>query len=527
MLRHPECDCPSCDIQDPITLSCDWLAGPRGLIQSAHSVPDRCSSTISWTDELRAAPSLFRMGPHPCNGSDRAWLSRWLEVTAERLTELRAMRQEAEDRVRRVLDDDHMIWTKWQRNVAAEDSMGRVKAKPRRNHDSEKCRAKNLELEHIEEEVLGVTTGKRPKRSSTSHIPDLDPCMEQGKGRAQGSHDPQHSQVPALTQELLQKMILGDNAERDHVKPTRSKEIHDRFFQPSEPYFLHKIGSGSLPPRLRLGSSGVTSDLLFTRRFSGNCLSTHSSGFYENSDLDSISSSCSSLCSDSSCHTSISMMSPHRSSGMRPRSIDYTNERRKELQNGRAQPRRPISAGALEGFSLSPISTSRYDITQYNDRTTCDYTYSPTPPLCAIQQRRKAERYICKLALKYRCKPGVTNPLPDLGPPTPRTPVSFPYSESYNSCPPSPQSNSLSSSLGDVRKIPKGSWGRFFSRVMLKKDSRIAASELNLQHCIINPQNRLRSPSLAEGQLVRAKSFRDLLSVNPFKRSQRGLNKVW
>lgn len=222
------------------------------------------------------------------------------------------------------------------------------------------------------------------------------------------------------------------------------------------------------------------------------------------------------------------MMSPHRSSEMRPRSIDYTNERRKELQNGRAQSRRPISAGALEGFSLSSISSSRYDITQYNDRTTCDYTYSSTPPLCAIQQRRKAQRYICKLALKYRCKPGVTNPLPDLGPPTPRTPVSpSPYSERYNSCPPSPQINSLSSSLGDVRKTPKGSWGRFFSRVMLKKDSRIAASELNLQHCINNPQSSPRSPSQADGQLVRAKSFRDLLSVNPFKRSQRGLNKMW
>ncbi|CAI9539646.1 unnamed protein product, partial [Staurois parvus] len=133
------------------------------------------------------------------------------------------------------------------------------------------------------------------------------------------------------------------------------------------------------------------------------------------------------------------MMSPHQSSVMRPRSIDYTNERRKELQNGRAQPRRPISAGALEGISVFSISTSRCDITQYNDRTTCDNTYSSTPPLCAIQQHRKALRYICKLALKYRCKPGVSNPIPDLGPPTPRTPASVSlYSERYNSCPPSP-----------------------------------------------------------------------------------------
>ncbi|XP_018420391.1 PREDICTED: leucine zipper protein 4 [Nanorana parkeri] len=696
------------------------------------------------------------MSPHPCHGSDRAWLSRCLEVTTESLRELHDMRQEAEDRVRGVLGDQRRAresnWSKWPRNLAAEDSMSRGKA-AWRNQDS--ARAKNSELEHIEEEVSGLrqrnTMGKRRKRSSTSQLPDLDHSLEPGKGRAQGPNDPHRSRVPSspvhvLSQELQQKMILPEDAERDHVKVKGSREIqerdhgkatgsrniqerdhgkatgsrniqerdhgkvrgiqesdhgkvrrskeiqemdHERFrgyreiqerdhekvrgsretqerdhgkvrgsretqerdhgkvrgsretqerdhgkvrgsretqerdhekatgsryiqerdhgeatgsremeeredsvcrdrteswqspiwgngagpaqraqekdidqdslpvtegtevykpaldvwmpknipasgvegeknFQPTEPYLLRRIGSGSLAPRLRLGSSGVTSDLLFTRRFSGNCLSTHSSGFYENSDLDSISSSCSSLCSDSSCHTSFSMMSPHRNSVIRPRSIDYTNERRKELQSGRAQPRRPISAGALEGYSLSSISTSRYDITQHNDRTSCDYTYSSTPPLCAIQQRCKAERYICKLALKYRCKPGVSNPLPDLGPRTPRTPASASlYSECYNSCPPSPQINSLSSSLGDVRKTPKGSWGRFFSRVMLKKDSRIAASELNLQHCIYSPQKSLRSPSLADGQLVRAKSFRDLLSVNPFKKSQRGLNKVW
>ncbi|XP_040184925.1 uncharacterized protein LOC120917583 [Rana temporaria] len=492
MFWHPECDCPDCDMEDPITPSCDWL------YRAVSAEDDERPASISRTEERNTSS---RMTPHHPghHGSERAWLSRWLELSTQRLRELHVMRQEAEDRVRGVLEDEH--WTTWRRNT--EDSMGRTRTKPRRNQ--------NQELGHIQEEEIGGAIGR-------AFTPQ------------KGNGDPQHSQGPALTQELLHRMSLRGPPENwNHpMGPGHDSLTMGDGAQSTEPYMLRRIGSGSLAPRLRLGSSGVTSDLLFTRRFSGNCLSTHSSGFYENSDLDSISSSCSSLCSDSSCHTSFSMMSPHRSSEMRPRSIDYTNERRKELQNGRAQQRRPISAGALEGLSLSSISSSRYDITQYNDRTTCDHTYPSTPPLCAIQQRRKAQRYICKLALKYRCKPGVTNPLPDLGPPTPRTPVSAShYSERYNSCPPSPQINSLSSSLGDVRKTPKGSWGRFFSRVMLKKDSRIAASELNLQHCINNPQSSPRSPSHADGHLVRAKSFRDLLSVNPFKRSQRGLNKMW
>ncbi|XP_072277696.1 uncharacterized protein [Pyxicephalus adspersus] len=565
-------------------------------------------------------PSLLRMGPHPAHGSDRAWLSRWLEVSAETLRDLHAMRQEAEERVRRVLEDERtsqeVTWTKWQRNAPAENDVTRVLTKLRSSPD--------LELEHIEEEVLGVTERRNTsgKETASPHIPEL----QFSPGRGQRPRDPKYSrvascQVQELAQELQHKMIIGENtgkvkaagsiermdhgyrAERIHSRDhgcrvekmngmdygcrvekmdgmdyscrvekmdgmdhgcrvekmdrmdhgCRAERIRSRdhgcraescqntrwgsvegtylsaqekpHTEPTELPLLCRIGSGSLPPRLKLGSSGVSSEILFTRRFSGNCLSSHSSGFYESSDLDSILSSCSSLCSEFSCHTSTSMTSPHQNLITRPRSIDYTNERRKELQKGRVQTRRPISAGALESFSLS--SSSRYDINQY-DRTTCDYTYFSTPPLCAIQLHRKAERYICKLALKYRCKPGVNNPLPDLGPPAPRTPVpSYLYSECHNSCPPSPKMNSLSSSLEDIRKTPKGSWGRFFSRVRLKKDSRIAASELNLQHCINSPQKSLRSPSLADGQLVRTKSFRDLLSIKPFKRSQRGLNKIW
>ncbi|KAM9301741.1 uncharacterized protein PAF06_014957 [Gastrophryne carolinensis] len=367
-------------------------------------------------------------------------LSRRLEAAAEALRDLRAMRREAEERVREALGESkrshRVTGTKWQRNA-------------RKSQEPDRARDKNPE------------------------------------------------------------MLLG------HIQEDLSQAI--------EASSLRRIGSGSLAPRLRLGSSGVTSDLLFSRRFSGNCLSSHSSGFYDASDLDSTSSSCSSLCSDSSFPLSYSVMSPHRSSAMRPRSIDYTAERRKELQKGRAQPRRPISAGALEGVYLSSITHSHYDTSQCNDRSTCDYC---TPLLGDIQQRLKAERYICKLALKHHCKPGVSNPLPDLGPPTPKAlPLAFISSD--DSHPPSPRTPSLSSSMGDVRKTPRGSWGRFFSRVVLRKDSRIAASELNLQRCGRSPQHSLRSPSLAEGQLVRAKSFRDLLAVNPFKRSQKCLNKVW
>ncbi|CAJ0936668.1 unnamed protein product [Ranitomeya imitator] len=295
---------------------------------------------------------------------------------------------------------------------------------------------------------------------------------------------------------------------------------------PTEPPSLRRIGSGSMAPRLRLGSSGVTTDLLFSRRMSGNCMSAHSSGFYETSDLDSTSSSCSSLCSDISCHTSVSLMSPHRSSVMRPRSIDCSLERRKELQGGMAPAKRPMSAGALDGYFLR--SSSRFDLAQAYDVSPCEYPFSGTPPLCAIQQRRKTERYICKLALKFRCKPGGSNVRPDLGPPTPRhhaQPYHVPVS--HVSCPSSPQATSLSSSLVDVRKHSAGSWGRFLSRVMLKKDSRIAASELNLEQYGKRSQDPLQSQSMAEGPLLRAKSFRDLLSVNPFKKSQRGLNKVW
>ncbi|KAM4617881.1 uncharacterized protein O3C94_021759 [Discoglossus pictus] len=289
---------------------------------------------------------------------------------------------------------------------------------------------------------------------------------------------------------------------------------------------LYRIGSGSWVPRLRLGSSGVTSDLLFTRRMSGNCLSTPSSGFYEASDLDS-ASSCSSLCSEASSSTPFSMISP-RTSTLRPKSTDCTAERRKELQSGRVTTQRPMSAGALDSFFLLSLYNSKPDnATQKDDIT---HLHAP-PPLSVIHQRRRTERYICKLALKYRCRPGVSTLLPDLGPPIRRSIASLPLQpESPLRAPQSPRCSSLSSSVCDVRRINRGyggSWGRFLSRVMLRRDPRTAASEMHLEQCGRGPHDALQIPPSPEGQLVRAKSFKDLLSVNPFKRSQRGLNKSW
>ncbi|XP_056383543.1 uncharacterized protein LOC130277174 [Hyla sarda] len=515
----------------------------------------------------------MRPQPPAHSRSDRAWVTRCLEQTTASLKELHVMRLEAEERVRGVLRSTEKGGRgRWRRRCTQESV-------EKRNQDLDRTlptMSRSLDYEDIQEEVIG-----RLRRSSLGNLLEMSPPEDldssppsrllrhdlvegaQAKGHTrklgqwsveslrpaktileeQSIDQPQPPrrwnqepadgvtsshpwQCPSSTWTRAQDLKKTVQNMEETMEQSEDPEPLLSVF-PAEFTSLRRMGSGSLAPRLRLGSSGVTSDILFTRRMSGNCMSAHSSGFYETSDLDSTSSSCSSLCSDISCHTSVSVMSPCRNSVVRPRSIDCTMERRKELQSGTAQTKRPMSAGALDGF-LQSASSSRYDLAQSYDVAPCDHPFSGPPPLSAIQQRRKAERYICKLALKYRCKPGGSTVLPDLGPPTPRRPAhSFLSSGSPLSCPPSPQITSLSSSMVDVRKHSTGSWGRFLSRVVLKKDSRIAASELNLEQCWKNSGDAARSPSLAEGQFVRAKSFRDLLSVNPFKRSQRGLNKVW
>ncbi|XP_077143666.1 uncharacterized protein LOC143806726 [Ranitomeya variabilis] len=477
---------------------------------------------------------------------DRAWVNRLLEVTTASLQELHVMRQQVEEKVRGVLE---------RQESSEEGEQPKRQSGKRKNLDLDQTRCRSLELENIQEEVL-----VRLRRCKLENFQEMSPpedlkqngpessgfkqdLVESSPAKvhtrkvAQWRMDPQASrrQVQELSDIVISNQpcpyqpstwTRTDGQEPDQSEHHMEQSDDREPPLPTEPPSLRRIGSGSMAPRLRLGSSGVTTDLLFSRRMSGNCMSAHSSGFYETSDLDSTSSSCSSLCSDISCHTSVSLMSPHRSSVMRPRSIDCSLERRKELHGGMAPAKRPMSAGALDGYFLR--SSSRFDLAQAYDVSPCDYPFSGTPPLCAIQQRRKTERYICKLALKFRCKPGGSNVRPDLGPPTPRRHAQ-PYhvSVSHVSCPSSPQATSLSSSLVDVRKHSAGSWGRFLSRVMLKKDSRIAASELNLEQYGKRSQDPLRSQSMAEGPLLRAKSFRDLLSVNPFKKSQRGLNKVW
>ncbi|XP_040264850.1 uncharacterized protein LOC120980047 [Bufo bufo] len=517
----------------------------------------------------------------PHTRSDRAWVSRWLEVTTASLKELHLMRQEAEEKVRGVLEEKERSEKRdrdgWQ-GMGAEESMAYARWK---NLEMDQTKPRSLELAHIQEEAL-----VRLRKCKLENFQEMTPpqdieldyssessCFKQAimadlveglqakvhtrkwsvesprpaktileQPQENSIHLPQslgrQNQAPADTSNqrwLSQSSIWTrtDGQELDKTghnvdKTVEQSEEREPLFSvfATEPASLRRIGSGSLAPRLRLGSSGVTSDLLFTRRMSAHSSGTCTSGFYETSDLDSTSSSCSSLCSDISCHTSVSLMSPHRSSGMRPRSIDCSLERRKELQSGMSQTKRPMSAGALDGYSLRS-SNSQFDLVQTYDVPPCDYPYSGTPPLCAIQQRQKAERYICKLALKYRCKPGTFTVRPDFGPQTPRRPAQVFLPSSSHVCLPSPQISSLSSSLVDVRKHSTGSWGRFLSRVMLKKESRIAASEMNLEQCGKSSRDTLRSPSLAEGQFTRAKSFRDLLSVKPFKRSQRGLNKAW
>ncbi|KAG8437993.1 hypothetical protein GDO86_008615 [Hymenochirus boettgeri] len=285
---------------------------------------------------------------------------------------------------------------------------------------------------------------------------------------------------------------------------------------------LHRIGSGSWGPRLRLGSSGVTSDLLFSRRLSGNSLSTPSSGFCEASDLDSASSSCSSLFSEVSSTIPLTMMSPHRGSSLRPRSTDCT----REVQSLNVNAKRPMSAGALDSsyFTSLTLYHSRFDISQ-KENVTPTQNVSMSPSLGVIQQKRRAERYIYKLALKYRCRPGASPLPPDLGPPIHRSLASLSIAPvCLSSAPRSTQCNSLSCSVVDVKRTPKnhGSWGRFLSRVMLRRDPRSATSELNLEQC-----GRGNGPPIVDSNFQRAKSVRDLLSVSSFKRSQKGLNKLF
>ncbi|CAH2325102.1 Hypothetical predicted protein [Pelobates cultripes] len=282
---------------------------------------------------------------------------------------------------------------------------------------------------------------------------------------------------------------------------------------------LPRTGAGSLPPRFRLGSSGVTSDLLFTRRMTGSCISAPSSGFFESSDLDSISSSCSSLCSEASSCAQFSLKSNCSTSAARPWSTDFTAERRKELRSVRGSARRPMSAGALDTFLLpSPCHSKKDNITYMEEDRTLEYSPCSIPPHSVIQQRHRVERYICKLALKYRCRPGSSTLPTDHGPPTRRTSAATLIHSECPFSPPPPKCHSLSASVGDVRKAHRGSWGRFLSKVMLRKISRTAASEMNLEICGQRSQNTLRGSFLEENRLPRAKSFRDLLSVNLFKK---------
>ncbi|XP_012816126.2 uncharacterized protein LOC100170590 isoform X1 [Xenopus tropicalis] len=354
---------------------------------------------------------------------------------------------------------------------------------------------------------------------------------DDGTGQAQETHLIRTSKAePCVTQGCVRRGATepGQGQTGVEVSGRNQDWIWDKenliSAVPPDTSGLHRIGSGSWVPRLRLGSSGVTSDIIFLRRLSGNSLSTPSSGFCEASDIDSISSSCSSLCSEASYPTPLSMMSPRRNSSLRPRSTDCIGECRKDIQYVRGGAQRPMSAGALESsyFTSLSLNHSCFDITQRENVIPPPIT-TISPTLCVVQQRRRAERYIYKLALKYRCRPGAAPLPPDLGPTVHRGLASLSLiSVCPPSTPPSPQCNTLSCSVGDVRKTPKnhGSWGKFLSRVMLRRDPR-AASEMNLELC-----GRGNGTPLVENHLQRAKSVRDLFSVSSFKKSQKGLNKL-
>ncbi|KAM4723073.1 uncharacterized protein WCC33_009291 [Rhinophrynus dorsalis] len=546
------------------------------------------------------------MGPLPplqWNGSDRAWLCRWLEMTTASLRDLQLMRQEAEDRVKAVLkvegdyeeeldrlrvrrsflveSEEKMGWARPARSKSGQNPAEVDEVIPTRTDQGKANEHVNISKRKSRMSQEAMSHGK-PERTESGYIHELNQIML-GKSKSgladieqfsstKTGQDQEHTQLkswgtdPGKTQgdiKLIKSLRVTDSRQTQGAKwertgateelgqnPDHMEQIREMGTEPrgqnqewnrgrentlsvllSDPTSLHRIGSGSWVPRLRLGSSGVTSDIMFTRRMSGKCLSTPSSGFYEASDTESISSSRSSLCSEAPSSSPLSVISPRRSSALRPRSIDCTAERRKELQSRIGGTRRPMSAGALDtSLFLPSFYHSQFDITEGDDMNPPD-SFSVSPSLCVIQQRCRAERYICKLALKYRCQPSSSSLPPDLGPPVHRSFASLSLNpKGPTSCSPSPHCNSLSCSVGDVRRTPRshgGSWGRFLSRIMLRRDPRAATSEMNLDQCGRGPHNPLHIPQSAEGELLRTKSVRDLLSVNQFKRSQRGLYKAY
>ncbi|XP_053545224.1 uncharacterized protein LOC128636204 [Bombina bombina] len=511
---------------------------------------------------------------------DQFWLYQSLEETTANLRDLHVMRQEAEKRVREALQSEPRLQVA-ELGLKGTDTHNLKKAEVvrcRRSQSSEtpdkgapqakvlpeqisKARPGRTRLTQVQylRNLLGQDpndldiSGKFPPERILEKWVTNDFVMSQHKQDAESIKH--HPTEPAPRQEVKQRRIKPDqdrvryrmadlteeNANHEvRYRKTPPEELERaRYFnaEPEEqnhnplfgreiplptPHYdhpsLNRIGSGSWVPRLRLGSSGVTSDLLFTRRMSGKCLSTPSSGFYEASDLDS-ASSCSSLCSDISSTTTYSLMSPQRSTALRPRSIDCTTDRRRELQSTRGGTQRPMSAGALDSSLLSIYPTQNDSFTHKEDTSQLEFLPAP-PPLSVIHQRWKTERYICKLALHYRCRPGTSSLPPDLGPPLHKSiQILSLHSESPHIGLPSPQCFSSSTSVCDLRKMPKGyggSWGRFISRV-LRRDSRTAASEMHLEQCGREPYDDPQKPQPIEGQLSRAKSFRDLLSAKRFK----------
>ncbi|NP_001089594.1 uncharacterized protein LOC734651 [Xenopus laevis] len=491
------------------------------------------------------------MGPvpptFPGNGSDRLWLCRWLEANAASLRDLHVLKREAEERVIWALsgtDVDNGF--QWEKNKIRSSTH-----KQNPDWTGGKCEllgdaglVANEQGHVIQREIeqnlsrLGALElgpdhgdGERFACGNRENVPKrtlrASEFPTDGTAQAQDIHLPRSRKAEAnVTQELVRRgtaELIPETGEEVQLKnPDWMWDKENSAVLPPDTSGLHRIGSGSWVPRLRLGSSGVTSDLLFFRRLSGNSLSTPSSGFCEASDIDSISSSSSSLYSEASCPTPLSMMSPHRSSSLRPRSTDCSGECRKDIPHAKGGAKRPMSAGALESSYFTSLSC-HFDITQ-RENVIPPQNAIISPTLCVVQKRRRTERYIYKLALKYRCRPGAAPLPPDLGPAVQRGLASISL---MSVCPPSvpasPQCNALSCSVGDVRKTPKnhGSWGKFLSRVMLRRDPRTAASEMNLELC-----GRGNGTPLVENHLQRAKSVRDLFSVSPFKRSQKGLNKL-
>uniref|UniRef100_A0A8C5WFK7 Uncharacterized protein n=1 Tax=Leptobrachium leishanense TaxID=445787 RepID=A0A8C5WFK7_9ANUR len=454
------------------------------------------------------------MGPLPLpyygsSEADRVPLGRWLEVTSAGLVELHLMRREAEERVRGALRGGQEETPGTTIHRGPPQDMFGIRSKTSPLED----RMSHLGLKDLE--WSGIDKAGRTEPGLNRE--ELGPGMPAEAG-------------PDLTEKSLTRIatLCWHQQFQIKLRPRWNWDFNlfntgDVLMCPSLP----RSGPGSLPPRFRLGSSGVTSDLLFTKRMTGSSLYAPSSGFFESSDLDSIASSSSSLSSETSTSTQMSMKSSCRVTAVRPWSTDFTSERRKELQSGRGGTRRPRSAGALDTFVPS-IYPSRNNTPTYREEyRTLQDSHSSLPPLSVIQQRQRVERYICKLALKHRCKPGSSTLPTDHGPPIRRNPdTPLANLECSPRGPASPQYPTISTSVGDVRRTHKGSWGRFFSRVMLHKSSRTAASEMNLELCGRGNAS-LRGSSLEARQLPRTKSFRDLLSSNLFKKSERGPDNLW